>query len=146
MRKPPEHKVIAIAVAESALAANCKRSANRALLKAGDCHEVKLMITGKVDGTLVEIPVEGQLTVGDDNPTGSTKAINAKHLLAMVWEQTPKTRRLRILDELDKHNGIAEDFDPKSPPALAIEAISSRYAKKTPKRGGVKFQPTAKAA
>lgn len=131
-------KELAKAVAFNALQAYAKRNSNRGILDEGSSHDVKLVVTGKVDRISVSEIIMGKLTVGTTNSTGSTSKPDQAKLLAVIIDQLPKTRLEKLLKAFDAGLGTPTDESLKT-----AELILAKLSEKRPRKGSVKFQNAA---
>lgn len=127
---------IAYALMSSALAAIAKRDSNRDLLESGSSHQVDVTISGTVDGVSVEISRSGELVIGVDNPSGSTRRPKLDVMLANCFDVMAKTRRERLIQLWDE-KGIKPGSEDST---QIVKALLSNHSTKTNKRGAVQFQ------
>lgn len=127
---------MATAVAAAALNAIAGRIANRDCLAEGANHAVELKITGKVDGVPVEFSKCGILSVGNDNPSGTTKRPKLDRMLATAFDIMAKTRRERLVAAWND-DGIHE---PTPEAQQLVAALIQNHSQTSNKRGAVSFQ------
>jgi ribonuclease HII len=126
---------LARAAAMKTLEAYGKRNGNRETLLEGGSHEVDLKISGTVDGQTVSFPITGRLSVGKDNPTGSTKRPSLKNMFCAALSIMAKTRRERLVKSFES------EVPKPDPEQLAlVEALNERLSTFGNKRGAVTFQ------
>lgn len=98
----------------------------------GSSFHVDLKVTGTVDGHKIREVVFGQLSVGTENPTGSTKRPDSSTLIAAAIDLIPKTKLKKLL-------ALKKVPTPSSEAREAANALVVRHSTKGPKRGAKRF-------
>lgn len=137
MKTPAIDSELAIAIAYHVLAKHGDRKSDRNTLAEGAEHKIELQLSGTIDGTRVELPIEGNLVVGQDNPTGTTYLPKEKAILCAALDIMAKTRRERLVESLK--DGVP---DPDPEMLGLVEAIRQRLKTTGNKRGSVSFRAT----
>ena len=128
-----ESELMAKSVANHAIASFGKREANRSLLSDGSNHVVDLRVKGNVGAVKVSFPIRGTLTVGIENPTGSTSRPNVKMLLGLALDLMPKTKRKLFFSMANRECDVEEGT------SSAVEALLIELSEKRPSAGPVRF-------
>lgn len=145
-RTPEEREAMLDSVLWHALERYAKKQGDRALLDPGVKHDVKIELAGHVDGRFITREIFGELSVDHDQTAASSSAPNAPHLVALLLDALPKTKRRAILNDLPTQFLAAGEL-----PAVSEELLSAaitlleklRATKTATKRGNVAFRPTA---
>lgn len=146
-RRPstPDKAAIIRTAAFMALAKFGAKEADRELLKAGDAIAVNLNVCGNVNGRFFTDDVIGTLQVGADQTAASSSGPDHAHLVAVLLESMPRTKRRHFLDALP-----AGYLETKTLPTVAPETLSAaetlldrlRDRQTVTRKGNVRFEPT----
>lgn len=131
---------VARSVAMMAIKSYGSSHSNRDLLKPDTEFDAALLLSGKVDGAKVRFRIDGKVTVAADNPTGTVKSPNALRMLLAMYQAVPKTRRKALLSSM--RDGLP-DANADSDDVQDLKAMIASLAKRTNRRGEVKFKASA---
>jgi hypothetical protein len=130
--------VKAEAIARMALKSFATRRADRGSVEDGKSYPgVALKVSGSVGKKQVSFNIIGKLSVGESNPSGSTKRPTAELVLAsLITHYLPKTRLQKLLDDVSKNRQL------ELPDTAAVEsakAIVQALSKTSARAGSVSF-------
>lgn len=145
-RLNPEAKQAAQAnVLWAALASYAAKRQDRDGLAGGDKHEVALTVAGSIDGAWIEVELVGELLVNHDQQCASSVAPDYARLVAILLEEIPVRRRLRLVSDLPAM--LVEAGELPTPSDAETDGIaeqllkSLRQTKTTTRRGSLRFEP-----
>ncbi len=131
----------------AALASYAGKHQDRDALEAGGRHRVAVMVSGDVDGQWVDEELTGELLVNHDQACASSVAPDYARLVALLLEEIPVRRRLRLVGELPARLRTEGELPAAEDPdngRLAEELLKNlRQQKTTTRRGSVRFDPQA---
>lgn len=121
------------------------KKTERGVLAAGKQHDVELDIRGVADGYRMHFTHEGKLQVGFDGQTSSSSKANPAHVLALVLERRPTSKKgaldfLKGLPDEFRENGSQLPAADEKLVALCeklLEALTVKIS--TPRAGAVSF-------
>jgi len=128
-------KLIANNLACHALEKFAARKSNRDTVIEGQEYPIKLKVSGTAGkgNSKVSFELNGKLTVGFSNPTGTTSKPKMDFLVAHLLALLPKTRRDKFLQALDSlGDATAENL-------VMAKGVIDRLSKQTARSGSIRF-------
>ncbi|MBC8356985.1 MAG: hypothetical protein H8E66_33860 [Planctomycetes bacterium] len=118
------------------------KEADRDVLPANDSRQVRLMITGEIDGLTVHRSLHGTLMVGADQERAVSATPNQATLVALILSKLNEATRDKILADLPRQFAEEGKWADVSPNLVesAEQMLRDIRSKKTIKvRGNVRF-------
>lgn len=133
-------KIERTAVMWAALQKAAGKELRRESLEDGALYAVNLLVTGRVAGGKVDMPISGSVQVGMPRQQASTEAVPVDQVLAIVLERLPEGPREKLLRELPERfaeNGSLPEAaaDVLEAAKLLLERLRNKVTKEV--RGNV---------
>lgn len=123
-----------------AIGCAAKKQCNRDALESGSGEDVRFTIAGKVGGHQMRIIVNGDMTVAEMNPTGTTEGAKTEVLVGQLIGLIPKTRRPGIIKMMKKNTDKKGKLvKPENELLAHAKSIIKSLQKSKPKNGAVQF-------
>jgi hypothetical protein len=146
-RQPPTERDLEIDAAMwHALAKHAAKQADREQLRAGQTYDVKIDLCGHIAGRWRHAELGGVLTVDHDQTQARSSACDQAHLVAVLLEALPATRRRALLADLPQRYLETKELPPVEDATLSAAELllgKLRTAEPSLRKGNVSFRPAA---